>query len=203
MKTLRAVAAVVALSVLPGIASAQWVAAGEVFGSLSEFKQGGAGTEDGDGFGLRGRVNLPGTGFFARAEFIDESLDNDNDYTETRFSGGYSFGLTPLLDLTLELEYADFEAEAGNVKSGADGFGGFVGIETNLPIVTLYGRAGYLLLEDDDKIDNDGTEIAIGARFGVLPFLSLFGEYRSLTLDPDQGGKFEVDGFRLGVRLSI
>ncbi len=64
--------------------------------------------------------------------------------------------------------------------------------------MTLYGRAGYLLLEDDDKIDNDGTEIAIGARFGVLPFLSLFGEYRSLTLDPDQGGKFEVDGFRLG-----
>ncbi len=63
MKTLRAVAAVVAVSVLPGIASAQWVAAGEVFGSLSEFKQGGAGTEDGDGFGLRGRVNLPGTGF--------------------------------------------------------------------------------------------------------------------------------------------
>lgn len=202
MKKITAVVAFAALAIVPGMASAQWIAAAEVFGSLSDFKQGGV-KEDGDGFGLRGRVNLPSTGFFVRAEYVDESIDDGTDYTEKRISGGYAFGLTPLLDLTLELEYADFETEAGNTKFGTDGFGAFVGIETNLPIVTLYGRAGYLLLEDDNKIDNDGTEIAIGARFGLLPFLSLFGEYRSLTLDPDQGGKFEVDGFRLGVRLSI
>lgn len=200
---MKKIIAVALLTALPGFASAQLIASAEAFGSLSEFKTGGDGSVDGDGFGLRGRVNLPGTGIFARAQYVDESLDSRVDYTETRIGGGFSTSLTPLLDLTLELEYADFETKSSVATTARDGFGAFVGIETNLPIVTLYGRAGYLLLEDNLGIDADGTEIVLGARFSLLPFIGLFGEYRTLSLDPDIGGKFEVDGFRLGVRVSI
>ena len=53
-----------------------------------------------------------------------------------------------------------------------------MGLETNLPLVTLYGRAGLGWLDDADI-----TELLLGARIGV-GLVGLFAEYRMLTLDP-------------------
>ena len=191
-----------ALILAPALGHAQLVASAEAFASFSEFDNGGN-SVDGDGYGLRGRVNLPGTGLFIRAEYLDESLDNNVDYTETRIGGGLSNSLTPLLDLTLELQYIDLETENALGSSNTEGYGAFVGLETNLPLLTLYGRAGYLLLESDGGNDTDGTELLLGARFSVLPFIGIFAEYRSLALDPDFGADLDVDGFRVGARVSF
>lgn len=184
--------ALAAFTALPFAANAELLASVEGYASFSEFDAGGA-KEDSDGFGLRGRVNLPGTGLFARAEYLDEELDNGEDYEETRLGGGMSFGVTPLLDLTGEVQYLDFDL-AGTDQ---DGYGAFVGLETNLPLVSVYGRAGLGWLDDADM-----TELLLGARVG-LGLIGLFAEYRMLTLEPDAGGDIDNDGFRVGVRVAF
>lgn len=184
---------------MPMAANAEILASVEAFGSFSEFDYGGGLDEDSDGFGLRGRVNLPGTGFFARAELLDEETDSGADYTETRLGGGISTSLTPLLDLTGELQYIDGEYGGGK----ADGYGAFVSLEAGLPIVSLYGRAGLAWLESDvGSVDLDGTEFTLGAYVG-LGIIGLFAEYRMLTLEPDGGGDLDIDGYRLGARVAF
>ncbi len=58
-------------------------------------------------------------------------------------------------------------------------------------------------LEDSDGEDIDGMETIIGGRFSVMPLLSLFAEYRLLNLEGDSGDEVDIDGFRLGARLSF
>jgi hypothetical protein len=189
---MKKIIALAALAVLPAAANAELLASVEGFASFSEFDAGGN-TEDSDGFGLRGRVNLPGTGLFARAEYLDEELDGGADYEETRIGGGYSTSLTPLVDVYGEAQYLDFDLGGEN----QDGYGAFVGLEANLPLVTLYGRAGLGWLDDADV-----TELLLGARIG-LGLVGLFAEYRMLTLEPDNGGDIDNDGFRVGLRLAF
>jgi len=189
---MKKIIALAALAALPMAANAEFLASVEGYASFSEFDAGGA-KEDSDGFGLRGRVNLPGTGLFARAEYLDEELDNGEDFEETRIGGGMSFSVTPLLDLTGEVQYLDFDL--GGVNQ--DGYGAFVGVETNFPIVALYGRAGLGWLDDADM-----TELLLGARVGI-GLVGLFAEYRMLTLEPDSGGDVDNDGFRVGLRVAF
>ncbi len=183
---------------MPMAANAEILASVEAFGSFSEFDAGGGANEDSDGFGLRGRVNLPGTGFFARAELLDEETDSGADYTETRLGGGISTSLTPVLEFTGELQYIDGDYAGGE----ADGYGAFVGLEAGLPIVSLYGRAGLAWLDLDNGPDMDGTEFTLGAYVG-LGIIGLFAEYRMLTLEPDGFADVDIDGYRLGARVAF
>ena len=78
------------------------------------------------------------------------------------------------------------------------GGGAFVGVETNLPLVAVYGRAGLGWLDDADM-----TELLIGARVGI-GLIGLFAEYRMLTLEPDGGASdLDIDGYRVGVRVAF
>tara|TARA_R110000851_G_scaffold188543_2_gene338571 strand:+ start:159 stop:737 length:579 start_codon:yes stop_codon:yes gene_type:complete len=192
---MKKIIALAALAVLPAAANAELLASVEGFASFSEFDAGGN-TEDSDGFGLRGRVNLPGTGLFARAEYLDEELDGGADYEETRIGGGYSTSLTPLVDVYGEAQYLDFETAVPGLGA-QDGYGAFVGLEANLPLATLYGRAGLGWLDDADV-----TELLLGARIG-LGLVGLFAEYRMLTLEPDNGGDIDNDGFRVGLHVAF
>ena len=190
--------AIAALAALPMAANAELLASVEGFGSFTTFEQGG-GEFDSDGFGLRGRINLPGTGFFARAEYLDEETDNNNDYTETRIGGGISADLTPILEFTGELQYIDGDYDGDK----ADGYGAFVGLEAGLPLVSLYGRGGLAWLEaENGGPDIDGTEFTLGARIGI-GIIGIFAEYRMLTLEPDGFVDLDVDGYRLGARVAF
>lgn len=186
------------LLLAPALVRAEMLASAEAFGTLSDHRIAGAKT-DGNGYGLRGRVQIPGTGLYVRGEFIDESLDDGPDVRETRIGAGLSMSVTPLLRLDFEGQYADFETKQSGQRSVLDGGGLFVGAEAGLLLITAYARAGYLFLSES----TDGSEILLGARASLLPLLGVFGEYRSLSLKADQGAKREVDGFRVGLRLSF
>ena len=191
---MKRIIALAALAALPAAANAELLVSAEAFASLSTHEQGNLLDEDADGYGLRGRVNLPGTGLFARGEYLDEELDNGDDYVETRIGGGISHSFTPLLDVTGEVQYLDF----GQGNNDQDGYGAFVGVETNLPLVAVYGRAGLGWLDDADM-----TELLIGARVGI-GLIGLFAEYRMLTLEPDGGASdLDIDGYRVGVRVAF
>lgn len=195
---MKRIIALAALAALPAAANAELLVSAEAFASLSTHEQGNLLDEDADGYGLRGRVNLPGTGLFARGEYLDEELDNGDDYVETRIGGGISHSFTPLLDVTGEVQYLDFEVDAlGLQAADQDGYGAFVGVETNLPLVAVYGRAGLGWLDDADM-----TELLIGARVGI-GLIGLFAEYRMLTLEPDNQADLDNDGFRVGVRVAF
>lgn len=202
MKTTTHWCALAALTLAPGLSSAQIIASAEAYASFSDYETGNS-KIDGDGYGLRGRVNLIGTGLHVQAGYLDEGLDGGLDYTETRIGGGFTTGLTPLLDISLGAEYVDLEFKDSLGKNSIDGFGLSIGAETNLPILTAYGQLEYMFLEDDLNNDVDGLEFVLGARFSVLPLVAVFGEYRMLELDPDNGPKTDIDGFRIGVRASF
>lgn len=195
---MKKVMAIAALAALPMAANAELLASVEGFGSFTTFESGGM-EEDSDGFGLRGRINLPGTGFFARAEYLDEETDSGFDYTETHIGGGMSADLTPILEFTGELRYID--GDFGGVD--IDGYGAYVGLEAGLPLVSLYGRGGLGWLESDvGNVDVDATDITLGARIGI-GIIGIFAEYRMLTLEPDGGPDLDIDGYRLGARVAF
>jgi hypothetical protein len=196
--------ALVALAALPLGAQAELLASVDAFGSFSKFEVGSS-SEDADGYGLRGRVNLPGTGLFGRVQLLEEQQDDTlkTDYSEVRIGGGIATGITPLIDLSLELEHLDLEFKNSNVKNTTDGFGVFGGVSTSLPLLNAYGRIGFMLLENNAGTDVDGTEYLIGARISVLPFVGLFAEYRLLNLDPEVGGDTDIKSYRLGASFSF
>lgn len=196
--------AFVALAALPLGAQAELLASVDAFGSFSKFEE-GAGSEDADGYGLRGRVNLPGTGLFGRVQLLDEQLDDalKTDYSELRIGGGIATGITPLIDLSFELEHADLEFKNSTGKDTIDGFGVFGGVSTSLPLLNAYGRIGFMKLEDDAGVDVDGTEYTLGARISVLPFVGLFAEYRLLNLEPEVGSDTDIKSYRLGASISF
>lgn len=197
--------AFVALAALPLGAQAELLASVDAFGSFSKFEE-GSGSEDADGYGLRGRVNLPGTGLFGRVQLLEEQKDDalKTDYSEVRIGGGIATGITPLIDLSFELEHLDLETKNSNVKNTTDGFGVFGGVSTSLPLLNAYGRIGFMKLEDDAGLDVDGTEYSIGARISVLPFVGLFAEYRLLNLDTEgAGGDEDIKSYRLGASFSF
>jgi hypothetical protein len=196
--------ALAALAALPLGAQAELLASVDAFGSFSKFEE-GTSSEDADGYGVRARVNLPGTGLFGRVQLLDEQMDDalKTDYREQRIGGGISTGITPLIDLSFELEHLDLELKNNTGKNTTDGFGVFGGVSTSLPLLNAYGRIGFMKLEDDAGMDVDGSEYTLGARISVLPFVGLFAEYRLLNLDPELGGDTDIKSFRLGASVSF
>lgn len=184
----------------PALASAQLLAAAEAYLSFGNYEDGLI-DESTNGYGLRGRINLLGTGLFVQGSFTDDRINDNLDLTDTRLGGGIGFGALPLLDIDFGAEYVDLEFDAAGMKNAIDGYGVSVGAETELPILKAYGAIEYMQLEDDLQ-DYDGLEYVVGVRFTVL-VVGVFAEYRMLTLEPDNGTDIDIDGFRVGVRASF
>ncbi len=123
---------------------------------------------------------------------IDESLDGgegfgtfsfDGDDTAYKLIAGYNFGIVPLVDLGVELEYIDFgepddqilgsEAE---IDATALALFGIAGV--NLGPVGVFGKVGMAAWDGDSSVDgievasDDGSDLAygVGARFHIASF---------------------------------
>lgn len=168
---------------------------------------------DGEGGGLRARVNLPLTGAFLTAEYQTGSTDGDIfgqplelDLTQHRLGLGTELEAGPVSVLG-RIEYthinADFSAPGGGTASeNEDGFGAHVGVDAGIGIAGVYASAGYLKLTDAD-----GTEFTVGGRFSVIPTLAVFAEYRLTDLDDTQINgtplEYSADDFRVGIKFDL
>ncbi len=104
--------------------------------------------------------------------------------TAYKLIGGYNFGIVPLIDLGVEVNYLDFGKQSdNNVNVSADAFAAFGVAGVNFGPAGIFAKVG--MLRWDAKVsspvgsgDDNGTDPAygVGARFHFLSF-QLRGEY--------------------------
>ena len=87
MNTLTRWLAATTLLASPALASAQLLAAAEAYLSFGNYEDGLL-DESTNGYGLRGRINLLGTGLFVQGSFTDDRINDNLDLTDTRLGGG-------------------------------------------------------------------------------------------------------------------
>ena len=186
------------LAGLVGVAMTTPVAAGElgmIDGYLvnSEIDIDGGGSDDGDGFGVKGAFNIAErtllTGEFQSAELDDSEIDLD----QLRFGVAQVFPGQTGASFFGRGEYVSIEAD-GDDESGFGVHGGlWLGGQGPL---SGYGSIGFLSLDD-----SDGIEFALGGAFALSPVFSLFIDYRSAGLEDDDSGiEFDVNDLRIGGR---
>ncbi len=178
----------------------------------------GSVTIEGRELGFRGAFNV-GRGIFLRGEYSafngDDTLsgvDIDAQVDELRAGAGYTFQLSETASAYVEANYAvisfDATASSGSVSestsSEANGFVLAAGGSLNvLPTVSVYGRAGYISVEDEDSNESGtGPEFLVGADYSVSDVFGVFAEYRYATLKFDDGDN-DLSGYRGGLRLKF
>ena len=161
---------------------------------------GNAEFDDGDGFGVKGRVELAPQIFVAgeyQANDYDNLAGSDVSGEVDQIRGGlgfrfvegspyYAFGEIISFDLTLNGESAD-----------ETGYGLHVG--ANAPVgngLNLYGQVGYV------DVDIAGVEFLGGIAFMFSDQVGAFADYRHSTLD-DDGVEFTVADVRVGLRIAL
>lgn len=197
---------------LPGV--------GAYLGS-AELKSGddtGSATINGRELGFRGAFNL-GRGVFLRGEYSAfngketiSGVDVDTEVDELRAGAGYTFQLSEAASAYVEANYAvislDATASSGAVSESISAeTNGFVvaagGSFAVLPTLSVYGRAGYISVEDEDSNESGtGPEFLVGADYSVSDVFGLFAEYRYATLKFDDGDN-DLSGYRGGLRLKF
>ncbi len=123
------------------------------------------------------------------------SLSFDGDDTGYKLIAGYNFGIIPLIDLGVELEYIDFGRQDDNidgldVQLDASALAAFGVAGVNLGPVGIFGKVGAFSWDADVDIagfgsaGDDGTDVAygIGARFHIASF-QIRAEYELFDLD--------------------
>lgn len=197
---------------LPGVAA--------YLGS-TELKSGddtGSVTIEGRELGFRGAFNL-GRGVFLRGEYSAFNgqdniggVDVDTEVDELRAGAGYTFQLSETASAYVEANYAvislDATASSGTVSESVSAeTNGFVvaagGSFAVLPTFSVYGRAGYISVEDEDSNETgNGPEFLVGADYSASDVFGLFAEYRYATLKFDDGDN-DLSGYRGGLRLKF
>lgn len=145
-----------------------------------------AGTES--GFYVGGSVGQVAIDGVDSDELGNVSFDGDD--TAYKLFAGYNFGVIPLVDLAIEVGYADFgEPDDNGIKIDANALEAFGLVGMNLGPVGLFGKIGMVNWDADVDTDfgsgsDDGTDPAygIGARlkFGSL---EVRAEYELFDLD--------------------
>jgi len=134
---------------------------------------------------------------------VDDSVDGgeggsfsfDGDDTGYKAILGYNFGIVPLVDLGIELEYIDFgkpddQVEGSDVEIDGSALAAFGVAGVNLGPVGVFGKVGMASWDADGSIDgaevvsDDGTDVAygVGARFHIASF-QIRAEYEIFDFD--------------------
>ncbi len=152
---------------------------------------------DGDGFGVRGLMPLPMNTFLAAGyEWTTvEQAGIDADIEQARLGGGYGLAISGSLHLYGQLEYARLKLDDDSVE----GFAAHVGLRGEVtPSLEMYSRIGYVDLENDA----DGYEAIAGASYDFGK-VSLFAEYKMLSIEDVDGDESELGNLSLGLRHSF
>jgi opacity protein-like surface antigen len=156
----------------------------------------GNGTDDGDGFGIKGEFavapNVYLTGEYQGTEYDDSNLELDQlrlgaAFGEGAGTGGGLYGRIQYLNIS-------FGDDDNDDESGVGGHIGFALAPS--PEFKLYGEAGYLKFDDVD-----GPEFLVGAAFQVAPNIGIFADYRTASLEDDNDNELTLDDFRVGARF--
>jgi hypothetical protein len=173
------------------------------FGDDDDFKI------DGDGFGAKGRVNIPFIGLFGVGEWqqvdYDDDDDDDDGIDQWRVGGGIGFALTPLVTLYGQAEYITFEPEGDDTGAEDEGQGFHGGLRLDvIPNLMLGARLGYVRFDD-----GDGSEYLFEAAYEFLELagdigLGAFADYRVTRIeDEDTGFEIELADVRVGARVTF
>ncbi|MDP3857202.1 MAG: outer membrane beta-barrel protein [Stagnimonas sp.] len=156
---------------------------------------------------------------FVSGEYVrsttDKSVDDvkiEIEPEELRIGGGVKFATSKAVNLFMGAQYArmDLDITASDpsgsetISAKADGYTLFGGADYSFnPGITLYGRLGYMSLDDDgDKMD--GLDFLAGAQYPISPSIGLFGEFRLTDLEFEgDGGSITFTAYRGGVRFSF
>jgi hypothetical protein len=152
--------------------------------------------DEGDGYGIRARLNGGGS-LILQGEYQSTEYDDvDGELDQLRLG----FGLVDNKGLSVHVEYVDAELD----DEGADGFGFHARMESALtPTMNAYGQVGYLMLEDDTE-DQAGVEFSIGLVATLSRQVGAFVDYRRTSLDgEDSEIELEFEDLRVGIRLSF
>jgi outer membrane immunogenic protein len=129
----------------------------------------------------------------------------DGDDTAYKLIGGYNFGIIPLVDLGVELEYVDFGKPDDNVggldiQVDANAVAAFGIAGLNFGPFGVFGKVGAfnwdadLDVEGSGSTGDDGNDLAygIGARFHIASF-QIRAEYEYFDLDASDLNDADLD----------
>lgn len=159
----------------------------------------GSDSDDGDGAGAKFLAPIgEGKNFYFLGEFQETSLSNDVDLSQFRLGAGYQYGFGPF-SVGGNAEYASISIDGTDV----DGYGiharfAYAPIEN----LSLFAQGGMLMLESDG-VDVDGPEFTVGASYDFSKYVGAFIDYRITSLEDDDDVEYDIDGFRVGVRLIV
>lgn len=149
--------------------------------------------ENGDGYGVKGIVHLT-DGVMATGEYQDVSYDlpgGSVDRTDYRLGAGYGGP-----------SGAGVFAEFLSTELG-DGFGVHGRVAgTMLDAIELYGQAGYVQVEDDERFA--GFEFSLGGAYVFSDLLGAFLDYRLSALEGNQSqAETRFRDVRVGIRMAF
>ncbi|MFG1500362.1 outer membrane beta-barrel protein [Halobacteriovorax sp. XZX-3] len=128
-----------------------------------------------------------------------------DDTTGTNIGGRLGYSLPMLVSFGLDYNMGSYTSEdnTGDTDFDTTNFGLFVAVD--LPIL-LRGYASYYLSSEIDAgaVTFDGSGVAVGVGFTMLPFVSLNLEYRALSYDGAGGfADFDTKEILVGVSLPL
>ncbi|POB13237.1 MULTISPECIES: outer membrane beta-barrel protein [unclassified Halobacteriovorax] len=125
------------------------------------------------------------------------------DTTGTNIGGRLGYSLPMLVSFGLDYNMGSYtiDGATGDVDADTTNLGVFVAVD--LPIL-LRGYASYYFSSDIEAsgASFDGSGIAVGVGFTMLPFVSLNLEYRAMSYD-GAGGFPDFDGKEILVGVSL
>lgn len=167
----------------------------------------GGSSDDGDGFGVRGRIDalplLTLTGEYRTTSYDDF----DTDYDQLRLGAGMGVSVA-VASFDILAEYIDgtVDSPAGDTDQSGVGIHGRVSTGA-IPMLTLYGQLGYLATKfDGTLLDDDftGTEINLGAVYHVTKLLGVVLDWRQTDLEGDDTNtELKFTDISVGARLSL
>ncbi|HVT35394.1 MAG TPA: outer membrane beta-barrel protein [Nevskiaceae bacterium] len=157
----------------------------------------GSATFDGDGFGVRGRVNLP-PNFFLHGAYQQGNHDKNGvnaDLDDLRLGGGAQIPATPFYG---SLELVNLKLSSGGSSSSESGFGIHAGALLQFDALSLNAEVGYLSVGDA----GNGAEYLVGGAFNFTPQWAFVADYRVTQLEKD-GVTTKPQDARVGVRYNF
>ena len=149
--------------------------------------------DDGDGFGVKGRVHFADQ-MFISGEYQSVGYDSNIDLDQLRVGLGLLSPLGANTNLVGNVEYINADLDVGPGSDSESGFGVHGGIAPRLsPAFVLTGTVGYVSIDD-----LDGPEFLIGARYLANRNISVFADYRMTRLS-DRGVDLDLDDLRIVV----
>ncbi|HKY92047.1 MAG TPA: outer membrane beta-barrel protein [Nevskiaceae bacterium] len=170
----------------------------------STFDPEGAGSDDGDGLGVRLMVPFQGSGIRIHGEYQTAELDDSNvDLDQLRL--GASFMTEGNARFGAVAEYVNITLDGGGGEFEPDGYGIHGRGEFSMSEqFQFYGQIGYVDTSDSGT-DLSGIEYLIGGVFNITPMWGIGVDYRYSDLELEDGGEADVslEDIRIGVRVNF